>query len=83
MSIIDKYMPTQGGIGGLWNQGTAAMGTTATNIAGVTGKFGGWGDMVIYGGVAVIGVVLILIAFSFSSGKQSFGDIAQIVKAVK
>jgi hypothetical protein len=83
MSLIDKYMPTQGGIGGLWNQGTSAMGTVASNIAGLTGSFSGWGDMVIYGGIAIVGIVLILIAYSFSSGKQSFGDVAQIVKAIK
>jgi hypothetical protein len=86
-TVIDKYRPSQGGIGGLWNQTTAATGSLfgsvaqgANNLAGATGNFGDWGNALIYGGVAVIGVVLILIAFSFTTGKQ---NIAQIATAVK
>jgi hypothetical protein len=54
-----------------------------TSLGNLPDKFQGWGDWLVIGGVIVVGGVLLMIAYSFASGKQNMGDIAAIVKAVK
>jgi hypothetical protein len=81
MAAIDKYMPTQGGIAGLFNRGTTAMGNFWTGLGDLpkraTDKADEWGDVLIYGGVIAIGAVLILLAYSFVNGKQNLGQVVQ------
>lgn len=83
MTTIDKYMPSQGGLGGMWNQGTSSLGNVFKTLGDAPGKLMDWGNVLIYGGVIVVGGVLLMIAYSFASGKQSLGDVAAIAKAVK
>ena len=94
MSILKAYLPNKGGIGGLWNQGTSGMsdlftGTVSSINKGTDGLANlpktaqNWGSAIMYGGVVIVGGVLLMIAYSFASGTQSIGDVAKVVEAVK
>jgi hypothetical protein len=80
--ILDKYMPSQGGIVGVWNSGTNGISNITKTIGtlpeNLVGKGMEWGNVLMYGGVIIIGGVLLLIAFSFASGKQ---DMAAVTTA--
>lgn len=82
-SKINSYLPQSSGLGGLWYSGTGAASNAMTSLGNLPDKFQGWGDWLVIGGVIVVGGVLLMIAYSFASGKQNMGDIAAIVKAVK
>lgn len=80
--ILDKYMPSQGGVVGVWNSGTNGLSnifnTVGTLPGNIVGKGKEWGNVLMYGGVIIIGGVLLLIAYSFASGKQ---DMAAVTTA--
>lgn len=81
MSLIDKYTkPSKGGLGGLWNSGTSAVSNFAEDMGGGLGKLGGWVDILMYGGIIIVGGVLLMVAWSFASGTQNFADVARAVR---
>jgi hypothetical protein len=81
MTTIDKYMPSQGGLGGVWNKGTTAVGSVLETLGEAPGDVLGTWQILIYAGIAIGGAVLLMIAFSFVNGKQDMSAIAGAVTA--
>jgi hypothetical protein len=81
MSLVDKYAPPQGGgVSGLWLKGTQATTSFMTSLGNAGNVLGDWGNALVYGGIVVIGGAVLMIAFSFVSGKQNIAEIAKVVK---
>lgn len=75
-----------GGLVGIWSSGTGGVATVMDNASELTGEFKKWGSAIIYGAVITIGGVLLLLAYSFASGRQDLsgtvGGVADTVKGV-